>query len=170
MQQSFNKSFSVWLCSSVVSSKEEKRKKKKGLETVLFTSIWGWGRPALFATCHVFFCCSLFSLVFFFSFSLGGGQSFQGAMMIWPRVVCVSTVCHLAHLVECFYRASRSWRLAAREPSWFLCLLWSGDAMRGLGVWKNRGFASSPWFFLQGVSPASLQDFILGSSLSASFL
>jgi hypothetical protein len=32
-------------------------------------------------------------------FSLGGGLSVQGAMLIWPWVVCGSTTCHLAHLV-----------------------------------------------------------------------
>jgi hypothetical protein len=31
-------------------------------------------------------------------FSLGGGQSVQGPMLIWPRVVCGSTVCHLLSL------------------------------------------------------------------------
>jgi hypothetical protein len=36
---------------------------------------------------------------FFFLFSLGWGQSVQGAMPIWPRVLCGSTVYHLAHLV-----------------------------------------------------------------------
>jgi hypothetical protein len=41
--------------------------------------------------------------------------------------------------------------------------------MRGLGVWRSS-FASSWWFFLQGASPASLQDFTLGSMLSASSL
>jgi hypothetical protein len=41
-------------------------------------------------------------LVCFLSlFSLGMGQSVQGAMLIWPRVVCGSTMCHLAHLVVC---------------------------------------------------------------------
>jgi hypothetical protein len=28
----------------------------------------------------------------------------------------------------------RNWHLAAREPSWFLLLTWSGDAMHGWGV------------------------------------
>jgi hypothetical protein len=32
-------------------------------------------------------------------FSLGGGQSVQGAMLIWPRDVFGSTAYHLAHLV-----------------------------------------------------------------------
>jgi hypothetical protein len=32
-------------------------------------------------------------------FSPGGDRSVQGAMLIWPRVVCGSTAYHLAHLV-----------------------------------------------------------------------
>jgi hypothetical protein len=32
-------------------------------------------------------------------FSPGGGLSVQGAMLIWPRVVCGSTMYGLAHLV-----------------------------------------------------------------------
>jgi hypothetical protein len=32
-------------------------------------------------------------------FSLGGGWSVQGTMLIWPKVVCGSTTYHLAHLV-----------------------------------------------------------------------
>jgi hypothetical protein len=35
-------------------------------------------------------------------FSPGGGRSVQGAMLIWPRVVCGSTTYHLAHLVHIF--------------------------------------------------------------------
>jgi hypothetical protein len=38
-------------------------------------------------------------------FSLGGGQSVQGAMLIWPRVVCGSTAYCLAHLVVCVFQA-----------------------------------------------------------------
>jgi hypothetical protein len=33
-------------------------------------------------------------------FCLGSGPSVQGAMLIWPRVVCGSTAYHLAHLVR----------------------------------------------------------------------
>jgi hypothetical protein len=99
------------------------------------------GHPALFATC-------LFLLLFiiqfvFFSFFPGWGRSVQGAMLIWSRVVCGSTMCHLAHLVVCFSWAGRSWCLAVWEPSWFLHLPWSGDAMHGLGVWRSWSFASS---------------------------
>jgi hypothetical protein len=118
---------------------------------------------------HVFFCCCLFSL-FFFSFYPGWGQSVQGAMLIWPRVVCGSTACCLAHLVVCFSWASKSWHLEEQKPSWFLRLTWCGDAMHGVGVWRSWSFASSWWFFLQRVSPVSRQDFILRSMLSASSL
>jgi hypothetical protein len=49
--------------------------------------------------CYVSFLLLLFIIQFFFLFSLGRGRSVQGAMLIWPRVVCGSTLCHLAHLV-----------------------------------------------------------------------
>jgi hypothetical protein len=121
----------------------------------LFTVPWGIASPTLFiaqgalpSLLCVFFVVVCY-LVFFPSlFSLGGGQSVQGPMLIWLRVVCGSTVCHLAHLVVCISWASRKWHLAVWEPSWFLHLLWSGDAMRGLGVWRSQSFASSWWFFL----------------------
>jgi hypothetical protein len=58
--------------------------------------LWFSGHPALFATC--LFCCLLFSW-FFSLFSLSWGWSVQGAMLIWPRIVCGRTTCHLAHLV-----------------------------------------------------------------------
>jgi hypothetical protein len=119
--------------------------------------------------CYVSFVVVVYYSVCIFSlFTLGGGQSVQGAMLIWPRVVCGNTTCCLAHLVVCFSRAGRSWCLAAREPSWFLPLTWSRDATHRLGVRRSQNFASSWWFFLQGVSPMSLQDFTLGSMLSAS--
>jgi hypothetical protein len=85
---------------------------------------------------HVFLLLLLFIIQFFPLFPWVGGQSVQGAMLICPRVVCGSTACHLAHLMVCFSQADRSWHLAAWEPSWFLHLLWNGDAMCGLGVWQ----------------------------------
>jgi hypothetical protein len=45
------------------------------------------------------FCCCCCLLFSFFPFSLGWDQSVQGVMLIWPRIVCGSTACHLAHLV-----------------------------------------------------------------------
>jgi hypothetical protein len=67
-------------------------------------------------------------------------------------------------------KLSGCWRLAAQEPSWFLRLMWSENVMRGVGVWRIQSFASSSWFFLDAVSPASLQDFTSGGTLYASFL
>jgi hypothetical protein len=52
------------------------------------------GSPAFFATSLLCCYCLLFSF-----FSLGGGQSVQWAMLIWPRVVCGGTAYHLVHLV-----------------------------------------------------------------------
>jgi hypothetical protein len=49
-------------------------------------------------------------------------------------------------------------------------LMWRGDPMCGLGVWRCWSFASSWLFFLPGVAPVSLQEFTLGSTLSASSL
>jgi hypothetical protein len=57
--------------------------------------LWHSGCPTLFATCLYCSYCLLLS----FSFFPGGGWSVQGAVLIWPRVVCGSTVYHLAHLV-----------------------------------------------------------------------
>jgi hypothetical protein len=46
-------------------------------------------------------------------------------------------------------KQGRSWCLAMQEPSWFLHLMWRGDAMCRLGVWRCRSFASSWWFSCQ---------------------
>jgi hypothetical protein len=84
---------------------------------------------------------------------------------LWEYHMPLSSPCGL-----CLPKWSGRWCLAAQEPSWFLHLRWHKDAMHGLGVWKCWRFAFSWWFFLQGVSPVSLQDFTLGSMLSASSL
>jgi hypothetical protein len=54
-----------------------------------------------------FFSSCLFIIQFvFFSFFPGwGGQCFQRAILICPRVACGSTMCRLAHLVVCFSQA-----------------------------------------------------------------
>jgi hypothetical protein len=62
------------------------------------------GCPALFAMCFFFF----FQLLVYYSvcfFPMGGSQSVQGAMLIWPRFVCGSNTCCLAHMVVCFSQA-----------------------------------------------------------------
>jgi hypothetical protein len=61
---------------------------------------WRSGWPTLFATCLYCSYCLLLSFSFF---PLGGSRSFQGAMLIWPRVVSGSTMYCLAHLVVCVF-------------------------------------------------------------------
>jgi hypothetical protein len=76
--------------------------------------LWCSGHLALFATC--LFCCYCLLFSFIFLFSLGGVWSVQQAMLIWPRVVCGSTMCHLAHLVVCVFPSglgSGFWRVGA---------------------------------------------------------
>jgi hypothetical protein len=72
----------------------------------LFTVLGGIPLPpssVLSAPHPLCYLCLLFLLLITLSpFSLGGGWSVQGAMLIWPRVVCGSTVYRLAHLV-CFF-------------------------------------------------------------------
>jgi hypothetical protein len=60
--------------------------------------------------------------------------------------------------------------MAAQEASWFLYLKWQGDDMHRLRMWRCQSFTSSWWFFLPGVSPASLLEFTLGRMISAFFL
>jgi hypothetical protein len=57
--------------------------------------------------CYMSFFFSFQLLVYYsvWFFSLGGSRSVQGATLIWPRFVCGSITCHLAHLVVCFSRA-----------------------------------------------------------------
>jgi hypothetical protein len=52
---------------------------------------------------HVFFVVVYYSVSLL---SLGGGWSVQGAVLIWPRIVCGSTVCCLAYLVVCVFSSS----------------------------------------------------------------
>jgi hypothetical protein len=127
--------------------------------------LWCSGHPTLFAMCLYIAHYSV-SL-----FSPGRGWSVQGAMLIWPSVVCGSTVYRLAHLVVHVFPS----RLVAGDWWWprgppgfsvqgeveMLCVGWRCGEV---------SFASSWWPCLQGVSPASLQDFTLRGTLSASSL
>jgi hypothetical protein len=113
--------------------------------------------------CVFFFMC-LFIIHYFF---LGGGQCVHGAMLICPRKYHVLLTCSPGGIPS--RKQDRIWCLVAWKTSCFLCLMWQGDAMHGLVVWRCPSFAPW-WFFLPGVSPASLQEFTLGSMLSASSL
>jgi hypothetical protein len=131
---------------------------------------WGSGCPALFATCLFFSAAYLLLFFLSFFFSLGGVSLSRGLCWSGPGLSVGVRMLLSSPGGLCLPKQSGSWHLAVSETSWFLHLTWSGDAMHGLGVWRCWSFASSWWFFLQGVSPASLQDFTLGSTLSASSL
>jgi hypothetical protein len=61
---------------------------------ILLPPLWCSVRPTLFIVLIAYYSVSLFSP--------GGGLSAQGAMLIWPRVVCGSFVYCLSHLVCVF--------------------------------------------------------------------
>jgi hypothetical protein len=50
------------------------------------------------------------------------GQSVQRAMLLWSRLVCESTVVLQSSPGPCLSKSSGHGKLAARGPSWFLCL------------------------------------------------
>jgi hypothetical protein len=69
--------------------------------------------------CYVSFLLLLLIIQFFFLFSLGGGQSVQGPMLICPRIICGSTAYHLAHLVVCIFPSHLGtgiWRWSKSPP------------------------------------------------------
>jgi hypothetical protein len=128
-----------------------------------YPTLWWSGHSASFAMCLFFSSCLLFTLEFFHFFPGWGSVWFDPGFS-------VGVPCSAYLLTWGSAKQVRSWYLAVREPLWFLHLTWSGDATCGLRVWWCWNFACSWWFFLPGVSPASLQDFTLGSMLSASSL
>jgi hypothetical protein len=95
----------------------------------------------------VFFVVIAYYSVFFFpewGLACPGGYADPAQGCLWEYHVPLSSPCgpHLPKPPGC-------WHLAvAREPSWFLHLMWSGDAMHRLEVWRSQSFASSSWFFL----------------------
>jgi hypothetical protein len=90
------------------------------------------------------FCC--YCLLFsFFSFFPGWGSVCPGGYAdlaqgcLWEYCVPLSSPCG-----PCLPKLSGCWHLAAAwEPSWFLHLTWSGNAMLGLEVWRSQSFAFS---------------------------
>jgi hypothetical protein len=68
--------------------------------------------------CYVSFLLLLLIIQFLF-FSLGRGRSVQGAMLIWPRIVCGSTMYRLAYLVVCIFLSHLGagvWRQCGSPP------------------------------------------------------
>jgi hypothetical protein len=52
-----------------------------------------------------------------------------------------------------------SWHNVAWEPSCFLCAMWHGEALYGLGFQGVRVLLILGGFFLPSLAPASQQDF-----------
>jgi hypothetical protein len=99
--------------------------------------------PSLLSVFFVVIAYYSFSL-----FSLGGGRSVQGLCwsgpgLLWEYCVLLSSPCGPRLPKPSGY----GW-LAAQGPSWFLHLMWNGDALHTLEVWRGQSFASSLWFFL----------------------
>jgi hypothetical protein len=106
------------------------------------------GHPVLFATC--LFCCYCLLFRVFFSFFPGWRSVCPGLCAdlaqgcLWEYHVLLSSPCGPR-----LPKPSGHWHLVVVwEPSWFLCVTWSGDALHGVEVWRSQSFASSLWFFL----------------------
>jgi hypothetical protein len=72
--------------------------------------------PTLFPSC---LSCSYWLLLSFSFFSPGGGQSVQGAMLLWPRLVCWSTTVLQISPGPCLPKPSGRQQLAAQGPPGF---------------------------------------------------
>jgi hypothetical protein len=66
-----------------------------------------------------------------------GGYSDLAQGCLWKYHISLSSPCLRLP------KSSGHGRLAARGPSWFLRLMWSGDALCRLEVWMGQNFASS---------------------------
>jgi hypothetical protein len=126
--------------------------------------------PLSYVSFFFFSCLFIIHFIFVFPlFSLDEGQSVQEAMLmlICPREYCVPLICSSGVL-----SLPSSWELASGSKGALLVSLFNvvWGCYAQAGVWRCRSFASSWWFFLLDVSPASLQEFTLGSMLSASSL
>jgi hypothetical protein len=85
--------------------------------------LWGISPPPLFSAQGarpLFYLSFLLLLIIqFLFFFLRGGWSVQGAMLIWPRIVCGSTAYCLAHLVFRVFPRSLGagvWRQCGSAP------------------------------------------------------
>jgi hypothetical protein len=103
-------------------------------------NLWHSVHPTFFPMCLY---CSYCLLVSFSFFCLGGGQSVQGVMLLWPRLVCGNTVVLLSSPCPHLPKPSGSGWLVAWGPSLFLHLMWSRDSLHQLEVWTGQSFVSS---------------------------
>jgi hypothetical protein len=99
--------------------------------------------PLCYMSFFFFFFSCLFIIQFvFFSFFIppGWGSVCPGAMLFWPRVVCGSTACRLAHLVVCVFPSSLGagvwWRESSSGGVGLRCMGWGHGGVR---VWPLLG-------------------------------
>jgi hypothetical protein len=123
--------------------------------------------PQLLSCVSLLFLLLITQFLFFIQVYVGLSR---GLCCSGPGFVCRSTVVPQSSPGPLLPMPSWSWPLAAQGPSSFLCLMWGGDSLLHLEVWRGQSYAFSQWLCLQNVSPASLQDFTIGGSLSASSL
>jgi hypothetical protein len=124
------------------------------------------GTPASFL-CVFIVLIAYYSVSLFFQVDVGLSRELCCS---GPGFVCGSTTVPWSSPGPLLPKPSWCWPLAARGPSLFLCLMWGGDSLLHLEVWRGQSYAFPQWLCLQNVSPASLQDFTIGGSLSASSL
>jgi hypothetical protein len=111
---------------------------------------------ATLSLCCVLILSSLFIVQFVF---WGGGQSAQGAMLVYPRAGCGKTMWCGAHLLVCLMSHVWSQHLEARQPSCFLSVTWYGDTFHGLWVQDVKVLILLAVLFLPSVAPASQWGF-----------
>jgi hypothetical protein len=93
----------------------------------------------------------LFSSLFIIQFFLWrGGQSVQGAMLVYPKGGCVSiTCCLFAHLLVCVSQAGLELASGSSVSFWFFSIMWCAEALGGLGVRGVRVLVLSGGIFCQ---------------------
>jgi hypothetical protein len=103
-----------------------------------------------------------FPCLLFRFFCRVGGQSVQGAMLVYPKGGWENTVCCLfAYLLVCWMSPKQIWSrcLAVPEHSCFLSVMWPGEALYGLGLQVVKALIPLGAFFLPSVAPSSQQGF-----------
>jgi hypothetical protein len=92
--------------------------------------------PTLFPVCLYCSYCLLLS----FSFFPGWRSVCPGGYAALAWVVCGSTAVPLSSPCLRLPKPSGCGWLVAQGPSWFLRLMWSGDALHWLEVWRGLSF------------------------------
>jgi hypothetical protein len=97
------------------------------------------GHPVPFVMCLFFFFSCFFIIQGFFSFFPGWGSVCPGNY----ADLSLGVPCATYLLTWWSPKQVRSWHLVAQETSWFLHIMWHGDAMCRLGCGGVKSFASS---------------------------